>query len=107
MIGLAVRERRLDQSPLVDARARCPSKLVGQRSILLHQSVTVLHIDTRHVRESRLVKRGVFFVRKVMCMPLGSPPPTVDTTVSSTAGASERQRVETVTAQPPCADCHG
>lgn len=56
---------------------------------------------------SRLVKRGVFFVRKVMCMPLGSPPPDVDTTVPSGAGASERERVETVTAQPKCAGCHG
>jgi hypothetical protein len=56
---------------------------------------------------SRLVKRGVFFVRKVMCMPLGSPPPDVDTTVPSSAGASERERVETVTAQPKCAGCHG
>jgi hypothetical protein len=56
---------------------------------------------------SRLVKRGVFFVRKVMCMPLGSPPPDVDTTVPSSAGATERERVETVTAQPKCAGCHG
>jgi hypothetical protein len=55
---------------------------------------------------SRLVKRGVFFVRKVMCMPLGSPPPDVDTTVPSTAGASERQRIEAVTVQPKCAGCH-
>jgi hypothetical protein len=55
---------------------------------------------------TRLVKRGVFFTRKVMCMPLGSPPPDVDTTVPPTAGATERQRVETVTAQPKCAACH-
>jgi hypothetical protein len=48
----------------------------------------------------------VFFVRKVMCMPLGSPPPDIDTTVPTSAGASERQRVETVTAQPKCAGCH-
>ena len=55
---------------------------------------------------SRLVKRGVFFVRKVMCMPLGSPPPDIDTTVPTSAGATERERVETVTAQPKCAGCH-
>jgi hypothetical protein len=55
---------------------------------------------------TRLVKRGVFFTRKVMCMPLGAPPPDVDTTVPPTAGATERQRVETVTAQPRCAACH-
>jgi hypothetical protein len=55
---------------------------------------------------TRLVKRGVFFTRKVMCLPLGSPPPDVDTTIPPTAGATERQRVETVTAQPRCAACH-
>jgi hypothetical protein len=55
---------------------------------------------------SRLVKRGVFFVRKVMCMPLGAPPPGIDTTVPTSAGATERQRVETVTAQTKCAGCH-
>jgi len=55
---------------------------------------------------TRLVKRGVFFTRKVMCMPLGAPPPDVDTTIPPTAGATERQRIETVTAQPRCAACH-
>jgi len=39
-------------------------------------------------------------------MPLGAPPPGIDTTVPPTAGASERQRVEAVTAQSPCSGCH-
>ena len=56
---------------------------------------------------SRLVKRGVFFTRKVMCLPLGAPPPDIDITVPPTAGATERQRIEMVTAQPRCAGCHG
>lgn len=56
---------------------------------------------------TRLVKRGVFFVRKVMCMPLGAPPPDVDTSIASAAGATERQRVESGTAKAPCAGCHG
>jgi hypothetical protein len=55
---------------------------------------------------SRLVKRGVFFTRKVMCLPLGQPPPGIDTTVPPTAGATERQRIENVTAQAACAGCH-
>jgi hypothetical protein len=55
---------------------------------------------------TRLVKRGVFFTRKVMCMPLGAPPPDVDTTIPPTAGATERQRIETVTAPQRCAGCH-
>jgi hypothetical protein len=55
---------------------------------------------------SRLVKRGVFFVRKVMCIPLGAPPDDIDTTVPDTAGATERARIEAVTSQPKCAGCH-
>lgn len=55
---------------------------------------------------SRLVKRGVFFVRKVMCVPLGAPPPTLDTSIPQTPGKSERQRVETATVNAPCSGCH-
>jgi hypothetical protein len=55
---------------------------------------------------TRLVKRGVFFTRKVMCLPLGNPPPDIDTTVPPNAGATERQRIETATARPPCSGCH-
>jgi hypothetical protein len=55
---------------------------------------------------SRLVKRGVFFVRKVMCVPMGAPPPGTDTTVPDTPSTTERERVESVTAQAPCSGCH-
>jgi hypothetical protein len=55
---------------------------------------------------TRLVKRGVFFTRKIMCLPLGNPPPDIDTTVPPTAGATERQRIESGTARAPCAGCH-
>jgi hypothetical protein len=55
---------------------------------------------------TRLVKRGVYFVRKVMCMPLGNPPQGLDTTIPTSAGATERERIETVTAQTTCAGCH-
>jgi len=55
---------------------------------------------------TRLVKRGVFFTRKVMCLPLGAPPEDVDTTVPTTPGATERQRIESVTNQPRCLGCH-
>ena len=50
---------------------------------------------------TRLVKRGVFFTRKVMCLPLGNPPAGVDTSLPVAGGASERQRVESGTSQPP------
>jgi hypothetical protein len=55
---------------------------------------------------TRLVKRGVFFTRKLMCLPLGQPPPGVNTTLPVTAGASERQRVEQATSSAQCQGCH-
>lgn len=55
---------------------------------------------------TRLVKRGVFFVRKVMCMPLGLPPAGVNTTLPMTTGKTERQRVEGATASAQCQGCH-
>ncbi len=55
---------------------------------------------------TRLVKRGVFFTRKVMCLPLGAPPSGVDTSAPEAAMESERQRVERVTAEPRCSGCH-
>ena len=55
---------------------------------------------------TRLVKRGVFFTRKIMCVALGNPPPGVNTTLPMIANATERQRIESVTAGQPCAGCH-
>jgi hypothetical protein len=55
---------------------------------------------------TRLVKRGVFFVRKVLCLPLGVPPPGVNTTLPMTMGVTERQKVEGVTSGGVCQGCH-
>jgi len=55
---------------------------------------------------TRLVKRGVFFTRKVMCLPLGVPPEDVDTTVPDIPNATERQRIEGVTTPARCQGCH-
>jgi hypothetical protein len=55
---------------------------------------------------TRLVKRGVFFTRKVMCLPLGAPPPGVNTMVPETPGATERQKIESITSMSPCNGCH-
>lgn len=55
---------------------------------------------------TRLVKRGVFFTRKVMCLPLGNPPPGVDTSLPVNETGSERQRIESGTKNPPCSACH-
>jgi hypothetical protein len=55
---------------------------------------------------TRLVKRGVFFTRKIMCLALGNPPTGLDTSLPVTGGASERQRVESGTSHAPCSACH-
>jgi hypothetical protein len=55
---------------------------------------------------TRLVKRGVFFTRKVMCLPLGVPPAGVNTTIPEEVMGSERERIESVTAEPRCLGCH-
>jgi hypothetical protein len=55
---------------------------------------------------TRLVKRGVFFTRKVMCLPLGAPPAGVNTMLPEVDDRSERQRIETGTASSTCQGCH-
>ena len=55
---------------------------------------------------TRLVKRGVFFTRKVMCLPLGVPPADVDTTVPEDVDGTERERIASVTQPARCAACH-
>jgi Protein of unknown function (DUF1588)/Protein of unknown function (DUF1592) len=55
---------------------------------------------------TRLVKRGVFFTRKVMCLPLGNPPQGVDTSLPEEPFATERERIEVGTRAPACQGCH-
>jgi hypothetical protein len=55
---------------------------------------------------TRLVKRGVFFTRKVMCLPLGQPPADVSTTIPADVTGTERQRIESVTTPARCQGCH-
>jgi hypothetical protein len=55
---------------------------------------------------TRLVKRGTFWVRKVMCMEMDPPPAGIDTTLKADAGTTERTRIEQVTAKRACIGCH-
>ncbi len=55
---------------------------------------------------TRPVKRGVFWVRKIMCMELEPPPPGIDLTLYEDANTTERQRIEQVTAKKACIGCH-
>lgn len=55
---------------------------------------------------TRLIKRGVFFTRKVMCLPLGLPPEGVNTTLPEGQFQTERERVEQATSSATCQGCH-
>lgn len=55
---------------------------------------------------TRLVKRGVFWVRKVMCMEMEPPPSSADTIVPTTMETTERNKIETLTNQASCIGCH-
>jgi hypothetical protein len=55
---------------------------------------------------TRLIKRGVFFTRKVMCLPLGLPPAGVNTTLPEGMFKTERERVEMATQSGTCQGCH-
>ena len=55
---------------------------------------------------TRLVKRGTFWVRKVMCMEMEPPPAGVDTTLYGNATTTERARIEQITAKKACIGCH-
>lgn len=90
---------------------RSPSKSGGLVTLDANQRLGILTQPAVIASHSgptttRLVKRGVFFTRKVMCLPLGLPPPGVNTTLPMTANATERQRVESVTNNPTCLGCH-
>ena len=55
---------------------------------------------------TRLIRRGVFMTRKVMCMPLGDAPPGLNVTIKESTRVTERKRVEDGTNQKACLGCH-
>ena len=52
------------------------------------------------------VKRGVFWVRKLMCKEMDPQPTDIDVSQYLQAAATERERIEQATSQAPCASCH-
>lgn len=55
---------------------------------------------------SRLVKRGAFFARKVLCIPIEGTPPNVNTNLPTGNSMTQRQKVESVTNNSSCLGCH-
>ena len=56
--------------------------------------------------DTRPIKRGVFWVRKVMCMEMAPPPPELHAKLYAAEGATERERIEQSTERTPCIGCH-
>lgn len=55
---------------------------------------------------TRPVKRGAFFARKVMCVPIAGTPPDVNTSLPTDGGKTLRQKIETATSDSRCLSCH-
>lgn len=55
---------------------------------------------------TRPIKRGIFWVRKVMCMELDPPPNGIDSTLDDTLATTERKRIEHATRRKACVGCH-
>lgn len=56
--------------------------------------------------EPGLVKRGIFFTRKIMCLDPGPLPAGVNTVLRVLANQTERERIESATKNAPCSNCH-
>ena len=58
--------------------------------------------------DSRPIKRGVFWVRKVMCMEMEPPPQGLDISLYEAKGTpqTERQKIEEGTEKKACIGCH-
>jgi hypothetical protein len=85
---------------LASAKPGNPTQRIGVLSL---PAVIASHSGPTNTRP---IKRGVFWARKVMCMELEPPPPGTSTDVKETPGMTERQRIEEVTKGKACAGCH-
>jgi Protein of unknown function (DUF1588)/Protein of unknown function (DUF1592)/Protein of unknown function (DUF1595) len=85
---------------LASAKPGNPAQRMGVLSL---PAVIASHSGPTNTRP---IKRGVFWARKVMCMELEPPPPGTSTDVKETPGMTERQRIEEVTKGKACAGCH-
>jgi hypothetical protein len=76
-----------------------------RRGFLTHPSILAI---TSHTDRTSPVRRGVFVLRNLLCLPLGNPPqnvnvnlPPIDPTLT------ERQQFEALTERSFCQACHG
>ncbi len=56
--------------------------------------------------DTRLIKRGAFWARKVLCREMDSAPPEQQGKISEAEGVTEREKVHALTRGAACAGCH-
>ena len=97
--GSAVAPVALASSGTADA-----SNTGAQRfGILSDPAVIASHSGPTNTRP---IRRGVFWARKVLCMEMEPPPPELHAKLHQMTGATERQRIEKTTRQAACIGCH-
>ncbi len=93
----------LNTSPDSFVRVRMPDQRVG---ILMHVGWLAMQ---SHPKDPSSIQRGVFMARRVLCLPLGSPPAgALNTKIEGPRGSTNRGRVEATTqVASGCKGCHG
>jgi hypothetical protein len=75
-----------------------------RRGILTHSSILSL---TSHTDRTSPVRRGVFVIRNLLCLPLANPPQNVNTNLPPIdKSLTARQQFEQLTQQSFCQNCH-
>ncbi len=55
---------------------------------------------------TRPIKRGVFWAKKLMCMDMQPPPPSLHIEIYDLEGATEREKIHQATSRSACIGCH-
>jgi hypothetical protein len=92
----------LPNLPTMPAKVALPDT---RRGLLSHPSILAL---TSHATETSPILRGVYVLRNLLCLPIGSPPQNVNITLPPyDPTLTTRERYEMRTEQSFCATCHG
>jgi hypothetical protein len=76
-----------------------------RRGFLTHPSVLAL---TSHTDRTSPVRRGLYVIRNLLCLPMQNPPQNVNTTLPPIdPNLTARQQFEALTEQSFCQTCHG
>jgi hypothetical protein len=95
----------LYSTPAADPTGVKPTRLDPRRRLGIFSQPAVIASHSGPT-DNRPMKRGVFWVRKVMCLDMGPPPPDFKVSDYPMEGKTERQKLESVTKAGNCLGCH-